>query len=218
MQYDVSVTKTNGTTTVVPGATTTYTITVSNAGPSTATSVSVSDNRPSWITSWTWSGNGLTGQTGNLSNTISSLASGASVTYTVVANVRPNATGSSLTNTVAVSASGDTNAANDSASDTDSADVQYDVSVTKTNGTTTVVPGATTTYTITVSNAGPSTTTSVSVSDSIPSWIASWTWSGNGLTGQTGNLSNTISSLAPGSSMVYTWVSSLIVAFGLKKA
>ncbi|MFN9294140.1 MAG: hypothetical protein ACK6EB_39165, partial [Planctomyces sp.] len=204
VQYDVSVTKSNGTTTVVPGATTTYTITVSNAGPSTATSVSVSDSMPSWIASWTWSGNGLTGQTGNVADTISSLAPGSSMVYTVVATVKPDATGASLTNTATVSAAADTNSANNSASDTDSANVQYDVSVTKTNGTTTVVPGATTTYTITVSNAGPSTATSVSVRDSIPSWIASWTWSGNGLTGQTGNLSNTISSLAPGSSMVYT--------------
>ncbi|MFN9295550.1 MAG: hypothetical protein ACK6EB_46350, partial [Planctomyces sp.] len=112
---------TNGTTTVVPGATTTYTITVSNAGPSTATSVSVSDSIPSWIASWTWSGNGLTGQTGNLSNTISSLAPGSSMVYTVVATVKPDATGASLTNTATVSATADTNSANDSASDTDSA-------------------------------------------------------------------------------------------------
>ncbi|MFN9286768.1 MAG: hypothetical protein ACK6EB_01780, partial [Planctomyces sp.] len=149
------------TTTVVPGATTTYTITVSNAGPSTATSVSVSDSMPSWIASWTWSGNGLAGQTGNLSDTISRLAPGSRVVYTVVATVKPDVTGASLTNTATVSATADTNSANNSASDTDSADVQYDVSVTKTNGTTTVVPGATTTYTITVSNAGPSTATSV---------------------------------------------------------
>ena len=36
---DVSVTKTDGVTSVVPGTSTTYTITVSNSGPSTATSV-----------------------------------------------------------------------------------------------------------------------------------------------------------------------------------
>ena len=80
--------------------------------------------------------------------------------YTVVASFLRDARGAILSKTATVSGSAETNSANDSASDTDSADVQYDVSVTKTNGTTTVVPGATTTYTITVSNAGPSTATS----------------------------------------------------------
>ncbi|MFN5584355.1 MAG: SdrD B-like domain-containing protein, partial [Planctomyces sp.] len=209
VQYDVSVTKTNGTTTVVPGATTTYTITVSNAGPSTATSVSVSDNRPSWITSWTWSGNGLTGQTGNLSNTISSLAPGSSVVYTVVATVSATATGGGLANTATVSGADDTDASNNTSTDTDSADPQCDVSVTKSNGGSTVVPGSTTTYTIVVSNSGPNAANSVTVTDNIPSWISSWTWSGNGLTGQTGNLTDTISSLASGASVTYTVVANV---------
>ncbi|MFN9038076.1 MAG: hypothetical protein ACK5YO_17375, partial [Planctomyces sp.] len=157
--YDVAVTKSNGSSSVVAGGTTTWSIVVTNNGPITATGVVVSDVQPSWISSGSWSGNSLTGQTGNLSDTISRLLPGASVTYTVVANVKSDATGASLTNTATVTAAGDTNSTNNSASDTDSATVQYDVSVTKTNGTTTVVPGATTTYTITVSNAGPSTAT-----------------------------------------------------------
>jgi len=209
VQYDVSVAKTNGTTTVVPGSTTTYTITVSNAGPSTATSVSVSDSMPSWISSWTWSGNGLTGQTGNLSDTISSVAPGSGVVYTVVATVKPDVTGGSLTNTATVAAANDTNSANNTASDTDSADVQYDVSVTKTNGATTVIPGGSTTYTITVANSGPSTAANVSISDAMPAWISSWTWSGNGLTGQTGNLTDAINTLAPGGTVVYTVIASV---------
>jgi CshA-type fibril repeat protein len=78
---------------------------------------------PSWIQSWTWAGNGLTGQTGNLSDTISSLAPGASKTYTVVATVKASATGNSLTNTATVVAAADTNSANDLSSDTDAANM-----------------------------------------------------------------------------------------------
>src|SRR5207248_3117424 len=122
---DVRVTKTDGVTSVVPGTTTTYTIVVSNGGPSTATSVSVSDPLPAGVTSFPWSGNGHTNVSGALSDTIASLASGASVTYTVVASISPSATGA-LTNTGSVSAANDTNGANDSASDTDTLTPQND--------------------------------------------------------------------------------------------
>src|SRR5207248_2597459 len=136
-------------------------------GPSTATSISVSDALPAGVTSFTWSGNGRSNVTGALSDTIASLLPGASVTYTVVAAIDPSATGS-LTNTVTVTAANDTNAANNTASDADALTPRNDVGVTKTDGVTSVVPGTTTTYTISVSNGGPSTATSVSVSDPLP--------------------------------------------------
>src|SRR5205814_305050 len=98
---DVSVTKTDGVTSVVPGGSTTYTIVVSNSGPSTATNVSVSDVLPAGVTAFSWSGNGKTNQPGALSDTIASLAPGASVTYTVVAAIAASATGV-VTNTVSV--------------------------------------------------------------------------------------------------------------------
>src|SRR5207248_449399 len=136
------------------GTTTTYTIVVSNAGPNAATSVSVSDLLPSGVTSFSWSGNGHTNVAGALSDTIASLAPNASVTYTVVAATSPSATGS-IANTVTVSATNDTNLGNNSATDTDTLTPQDDVSVTKTDGVTSAVPGTSTTYTIVVSNAGP---------------------------------------------------------------
>src|SRR5207237_436808 len=115
---DVGVTKDDGVPSVVPGTTTTYTIVVSNGGPSTATNVSVSDALPAGVTSFTWSGNGKTNQSGALSDTIASLLPGASVTYTVVVTVDPSATGV-LTNTVTVAAANDPNPANNTASDAD---------------------------------------------------------------------------------------------------
>ncbi len=45
-QADVSITKTDGTTTAVPGTSVTYTIVASNAGPSSAPSVTVGDTFP----------------------------------------------------------------------------------------------------------------------------------------------------------------------------
>jgi uncharacterized repeat protein (TIGR01451 family) len=202
-QANLSVTKTDGTTTAVPGTSTTYTIVVSNAGPSTATNVSVSDPVPAGVTSATWSGNGQSNVSGALSDTIASLAPGASVTYTLTVQISPSATGS-LVNTVTISAASDTTPGNNSATDTDTLTPQANVSVTKTDGTTTAVPGTSTTYTIVVSNAGPSTATNVSVSDPLAAGVTSASWTGtNGHSG-TGALSDTIASLAPGASVTYT--------------
>src|SRR6266550_4729045 len=117
VSVDVGVTKTDGLTSVVPGTSTTYTIVVSNTGPSTATGVAVSDALSAGVTSFSWSGNGHTNVAGALSDTIASLAPGATVTYTVVAAISPSATGS-VTNTVTVTAANDTIAANTSATDT----------------------------------------------------------------------------------------------------
>ena len=150
------------------------------------------------MTGFTWSGSNGSSGTGPLSDTIASLAPGASVTYTVVASIDPSATGS-VTNTVTVTAANDTNADNNTASDTDTLTLQNDVSVTKDDGVTSVVPGATTTYTIVVSNSGPSTATSVSVSDALPAGVTGFSWSGSNGSSGTGPLSDTIASLAPGS-------------------
>src|SRR5205823_3737583 len=106
-QNDVSVSKDDGVTSVVPGTSTTYTVVVSNSGPSTATNVAVSDPLPAGVTSFSWSGNGHTNLSGAVSDTIASLAPGQSVTYTVVASISPSATGS-VTNTVTVTSANDT--------------------------------------------------------------------------------------------------------------
>src|SRR5262249_17923024 len=149
-----------------------------------------------------WSGNGHSG-TGALGDTIASLAPGASVTYTVVAQVSPSATGV-LTNTVTVTAATyDPNPANNSATDTDTLTPQCDVGVTKSAGVSSVVPGTTTTYTVVVTNAGPSTATNVAVSAPLPTGVTRFPWSGNGKANQAGALGDTIASLAPGASVTY---------------
>src|SRR4029077_13982178 len=129
-QNDVSVTKSDGVPSVIPGQTTTYTIVVSNSGPSTATNVVVSDPLPAGVTSFSWSGNGNTNVLGPINDTIASLAPNTSVTYTVIASIDASAT-ADVVNTGTVTAANDTNSANDSATDTDTLTPQNDVSVTK---------------------------------------------------------------------------------------
>ncbi|WP_413175367.1 SdrD B-like domain-containing protein [Anabaena azotica] len=95
---DLSITKTDGLTTVNPGQQITYTIVAANNGPMTATNALVSDIMPTNLTNVTWTsvassgatGNDLTG-TGNINDTVT-LASGSSITYTVKGTVAANTT------------------------------------------------------------------------------------------------------------------------------
>ena len=85
--------------TVVPGNAVTYTITVTNTGPSNVVAGNVADVLPSAIASDTYTAAGTTGASGftasgsgNINDTVN-LATGSSITYTVVANVDAAATG-----------------------------------------------------------------------------------------------------------------------------
>src|SRR5205085_63086 len=94
-----------------------------------------------------------------------SLASGQSITLTVTGTVDPTATGNQ-SNTATVTAppgATDPTPGNDSATDTDTLTPQADLSVSKTDGKTSAVPGTSDTYTITVTNNGPSTLSSLTV-------------------------------------------------------
>src|SRR5213075_190450 len=94
---------------------------------------------------------------GNLNDTVN-LPSGGSVTYTASCTISAAATGT-LSNTATVTAPAgvtDPTPGNNSATDSDTLGASADLSITKTDGVTTVLPGATVTYTIVASNAGPS--------------------------------------------------------------
>ncbi len=125
-QADLSITKTDGQATEVPGTSITYTIVASNAGPSVANGATVADTVPAAITSATWTCLGAGGGTcaangsGNI-NDSANLPVGGTVTYTLTGTISPSATGS-LSNTATVTAPGgvtDPNPANNSATDTD---------------------------------------------------------------------------------------------------
>ena len=147
----------------MPGTPTTYTIVVSNAGPSTVSSLTLTDAVPAALLSPSFgapSAGSYDPATGLWSGL--SLAQGQSVSITLTGTIDPAATGS-LTNTAHVSPPAgvtDPDPADNNATDTDTLTPQADLSVTKTDGQTSAVPGTPITYTIVVSNDGPSTVTS----------------------------------------------------------
>jgi uncharacterized repeat protein (TIGR01451 family) len=98
------------------------------------------------------------------------LASGQSITMQLSGTIDAAATGT-ISNTATVSAPAgvtDTNAGNNSATDTDTLTPQADLSVAKSDGTDFVFRGSSNTYTITVTNNGPSTVTSLNLDDTLP--------------------------------------------------
>src|SRR5439155_794694 len=137
-------------------------------------------------TSATWSGSDGSSGSGALTDTIASLAPGASVTYTVAVQIDPAATGT-LVDTATASAAADTTPGNNTASDTDTLTPQGDLAVTKTDGVSSAVPGTSVTYTVVVSNGGPSTATGVAVADAVPGALTGVTYTSTAAGGATGN-------------------------------
>lgn len=204
----LAITKTDGTTTFVPGSSAVYTVVVTNQGPSFVTGARVVDTFPAYFTSVAWTalfeGVGSTGAvsgTGNIDETVSLSAEGTA-TYTITAQVAPTVT-ADLVNTATVSVPPgtiDVNPLDNSATDTDSVTPQVDLAITKSDGVATYVPGQTTQYTITVANSGPSILTGGTLIDTLPAgvtgatWTASYTGTGSsGATSGAGNLSTAIS-------------------------
>jgi uncharacterized repeat protein (TIGR01451 family) len=213
---DVSVTKTDGVTTAVPGQSTTYTIVVSNSGSATATAsnVAVSDLLPAGATSGTWSGNSHSGSL-PLSDTIASLAAGVSVTYTVTVQISPSATGN-LVNTATISGP---NNISGSATDTDTLTQTADLSITKTDESPTYTPGVGLTYTIVAHNAGPSNVTDATVTDTFDAALGTPNWTATGTIGTsgfdasgTGNISDSGITIPANGSVTYTVVVTAVSA------
>jgi uncharacterized repeat protein (TIGR01451 family) len=213
-QADLSITKTDGSATAVPGATVTYTIIASNAGPSAVVGATVSDTFPAVLTGVTWTCVGAGGGTctaagsGNISDTVN-LPASSSVTYTATGTLSASALGTLANTATVTSAVTDPAPANNSATDTNTLTPQADLSITKTDGATTTIPGATVTYTIIASNAGPSAVVGATVSDTFPAVLTGVTWTCVGAGGGTctaagsGNISDTVN-LPASSSVTYT--------------
>jgi len=211
---DLAITKTDGVTSATAGGSVTYTITASNAGPSSATGGTVADTFPASETcTWTCVGAGggtcTASGSGNIGDA-TNLPAGGSVTYTASCAISASASGS-LVNTATVAAPGgttDPNPGNNSATDTDALGASADLSITKTDGVTSVTAGGNLTYTITASNAGPSNATGAIVADTFPAGeTCTWTCVGAGggtcAASGSGNIADT-SNLPAGGSVTYT--------------
>ncbi len=169
---DLAVTKSDGVASVVAGTSTNYTITLTNNGPSAvASGAVVSDPIPAGtVGSETEPNCAIAGSTFTCTTT-AVLASGASVVYHLVVAVPANYAPATVVNTATITSSPatDPTPANNSATDTDTVTKSADLAIAKTDGVASVVAGTSTTYTITVSNAGPSEEPAgVVISDPIP--------------------------------------------------
>ena len=168
-QADLSITKTDGVISAIPGNSVTYTIEVSNAGPSDSPGVNIVDSFPAGLTCiYTSVAVGAMGNTaagaGNINDTLG-LPNGSSVTYMATCAIDSGATGT-LSNTATITAGSATDPApaNNTAIDNNTVLApQADLSITKTDGVISAIPGNSVTYTIMASNAGPSDSPGVSI-------------------------------------------------------
>lgn len=173
--FDVQLTKVADNASLVPGDTVVYTVTVTNTGPSTAPGVILTDVLPSGLTLVSATLDGQAGVEGGGTITFPAvnLASGAVATGTITLTVDTLASGL-LTNTASVqdlSAAGETDILNNSASTDVTVVAEADLSVTKSVSAAASQIGGTLTYDIVVANAGPSAATNVVVSDSLPTGV-----------------------------------------------
>jgi uncharacterized repeat protein (TIGR01451 family) len=123
------------------GQTLTATVTVTNNGPGTADTVTAVVTLPNGSTQ---------------SITVGSLASGGVTTTEVLYLVPPTSSSAQTFSAVVTSATLDSNAANNTATASAALIRAALVSISKTNGVSSVVAGESTTYTIVASNGGPS--------------------------------------------------------------
>ncbi|MES2932148.1 MAG: hypothetical protein V4805_01480, partial [Pseudomonadota bacterium] len=215
-QADFSITKTDSVTNVDAGASTVYTITVSNNGPSSVSGAILNDAFAAGLGKTAVGCSATPGQcvtppsVGQLeggSFALPALASGDTYQISVTATV--SATSGSVTNTATVTVPAgttDPTPGNNSASDVDTVNPVADLSITKTDGVSNVNAGSGSTYTITVTNNGPSEVTAAAVSDTAPSGLTLGNWTCAVMTAGSGGVVTTACGMPSGSGDISTTV------------
>ena len=176
----VSVTKNDGVASLGAGAASSYVVTVVNSGDIGATNVLINDSLPDGFV-FTGCANGsgsfeaaCTINGAVVSTTVSVLAGGASATLTISGTVvTPAPAGlNSIVNTVHVVDDGvngaDLTPGDNTASDTTAVDAAPDLAISKETPVSTVQPGGTISYRVTVTNTGTRDATGVIVEDPLP--------------------------------------------------
>ena len=173
---DLQITK-SGPAQATAGGTLTYAITVTNAGPSDAVAVTLADPTPTGLTFV--SGGGSCASYPCALGTIpagGTIVANPAVTFAIPPGYT---TPDPIVNTATVSSATTPDPATGNNSATAMSAIAApvtDLGITKTNGIATVVPGSTTTYTITVTNAGPSNASGATVTDVFPAALTGVTW------------------------------------------
>jgi uncharacterized repeat protein (TIGR01451 family) len=174
-QADLSITKSDGVASAVPGQAVTYTIVAGNAGPSPVSNATVSDVPPGSLTGVGWTCTASAGSScpasgiGSINSAVNLLV-GGTATFALTGTIAPTATGT-LANTAAIAAPAgvtDPSAVNNAAADTDTLTPQADLSLSLGDAPDPAAPGGTLTYTIQVTNNGPSTSPGMTVTDPVP--------------------------------------------------
>jgi uncharacterized repeat protein (TIGR01451 family) len=182
---DMSITKTNGVTSLLAGQPVTYTIVVTNNGPDAVNGVRMTDTMPARLTGVTWTCTSVVATncttasgSGNAISATVSLGVGESATFTVNATVAAGAPGT-VANTATVAAPAGTTdpvAGNNSATDSDPVLTPVDLSITVTDGQTLVNRGTQIRYTIVATNNGPNAVTGARIQDTFPNLLDTVNW------------------------------------------
>ena len=213
---------------VAAGSELTYSVVVLNSGPVDATAAQFQMLVPVGTTfvsltapaGWTVAAPAA-GGTGAITATRATFATADGPQIFTLRVLVGAAAAGSVTATATVASAVDPNPGNNSDTEGTAIAATADLGVTKTNGTLYVVPGATTTYTIVVTNAGPSNVAGVVVTDLFPglSGVAFTAVGSGGATGFTATGGGTINdtlTLPVGASVTYT--ASGVVTLGIGEA
>lgn len=210
---DLNVSISNGQAASVPGTAVSYTIIVSNRGPSPANNAQVTAVMPPALTNTTWvcaAASNSRCQTPNGVGNVNArldLAAGSQATLTVNALIPAGATGQVALSVQVIQAAGviESNPIDNQATDVDNLTPRINLSLTKSDGRTTILPGDALVYTIEVRNDGPSLASGLSLIDNFPTELTGISWTCTTTQGgscsvfgaQPGNI-NTLLSLPPG--------------------
>ncbi len=215
-QSDLELTKEADDTTPNVGQILTYSITIENKGPDAATGVSIEDIVPNGLSNVSNISNGGVMNSGTITWSGLSIASGSSVVLTYEAEVMAPGTGVSYKNVSQVTASDqydidstpDNDDGNQSEDDEDNEEVtpqQSDLELTKEADDTTPNVGQILTYSITIENKGPDAATGVSIEDIVPNGLSNVSNISNGGVMNSGTITWSGLSIASGSSVVLTY-------------
>ncbi len=185
---DLTITKTDHGTGTAPGGLLLYTLVVTNQGPSAVTGARVVDPVPAALTGVTWTCTASPGSrcpaagTGAIDVTVDLLA-GGTATFTILATVDPAATGTLVNQATVTPPPGtvDPDGSNNTATEpteilSGPASATADLTLVKTNGVSSTVPGATVQYTLVVRNNGPDAVQGATVIDAVPATLTEVIW------------------------------------------